>query len=493
MVPNDESGEVKTWPPKTSSERCSGSHSATGSVGDFEDMTEKGTSFDSAGSFVRLEQSSFGNRDAPLKPQAITRRDTLKSDSESLFSQRDEGFESASLSSDLNLSSSQRSSMCDYDTPIVVSALDGGGIRDLDENNYDASGIRCVSDNSRGSSQDTDTGLDPDIGLSGMRQAESRSSVENYFAHSSIDSLVTMTMQETVKCAEFDDCVVTDIIPLMSPRLEEHSCDDDRGSGSSSGAGEGRSSSERSSPSVVVSTKGTGRSQLRKPSGIATPSPATRLKPRIPVRVSSTTSTTAVANSRWSTTQQPKTIKYSPMESLPPSRRQSVDSDAASSTVIRPIKTSTMTRTKLSTGNASRIVRKQNLKAVEPLQQLTRGVYRPNSTEHFVRSSVPRAAISAPALRANKKAAAEARTQSGRATTTANSFVTGQLPQQYDAKVATAGSLSSSTASDAKEEIAASKPTSKLPSRTQVSKATVSRIQPPGGSRIPPPSKLQLR
>jgi len=526
-VPNDESGEMKTWPPRTPSDRCSSGRSSMGSVGsstrvyenDFDEMTRNVAAFDPRDSFVRPDQlSAVDNHNRHESPRltATTRVDCVttgvlhKLDSESLSSQRDEGFESASLSSDLNLSSSQRSSMCDCDTTMVASAFDGR-LKDLDEQSYDrVGGVGCIEDNSRGSSQETETVVGRDTALGDMRQADSRNDVENYFALSSIDSLVTTTARQQPAAHVDDDNenAVTDELLYFVPA----SCDDERNSASPSDASDGRPSSERSSRSMTTSTKTAGSSRLRKPSSSAQSSSSpSKLKPRIPVRTSASSvgktglSSTAssVPGSRWSSAQQqqqqPKTVKQSPLVMASSSRRQSVDSDVMTSSPLpRNIKTS-QARTKPSTGNVSRTaVRKQTAQEVE--LHLEQPDDRSRSDEQFVRSSVPRAAISAPVLRANKKAAAEARTQLNRAavTTKAISSANGEMlppPQQQSNAKTIAGSSNSGITPGVKDDITASRTTSKLPSRTQVNKGASSRIQPPGGCRIPPPppSKLQFR
>lgn len=543
------SNDVKTWPPRTSGDRRSSTPLSIGRLTiesttsvDEDDGDEKALRSTGSESFGRqlldsvehLEQtssacgSSQSSLNSSTSPPATMSRgaaprtadngssggELSKCDTDSLSSQRDEGFESASLSSDLNLSSSQRSSMCDCDAALMLVPALNDCVKD------DSTVCRDEGGN-RGGSPETKMVVvcGGDLLISG-----GGNNVEDCFARNSVDSIVskdetTTSLDDQIAASEEPQVMTS---PSMSPCTVRSPSYDDRSIVSISDAGGDRSSVERSSVSTAASVATTSSSRLRSSKNAQTPlsssSSPSRLKPRTPVRLSSatksgassTTTSPAGAQCRSASAQHHRALSLKSPPSMSLSRRQSLTRENSPSTV-KPTKPSTPTRSHLPSSETSRTLRKPNAAAAASNLSPSRPVTvaqtqvdgRRQSSEHFVRSSMPRTTIAAPVLRANKKAAADARSQSCNRVAAAGAA----SPPQNAAKMVVARSaatvrspgpagghhpgsaLGSTIPSPAKVGVGSTLQKSGLPGKAPGG----SRIPAPGGSRLAQPLRVPVR
>jgi len=294
----------------------------------------------------------------------------LKYDTDSLSSQRDEGFETASISSDVYLSSSQRSSMCDCDAALTT-----------------MSALERRTDPTTTKTTDGASELQPEIlpppPASFLSEPEvvdadtPRSSSES--STRTTESFV-ISQSEQHPSSNISLSIVNTAL-VAEKRLREANTESSRGGPPESvknAAGVRRTAQTVSTPQ----TKPTARpapSTPRRGSSLVSSSSASR-------NAGSTRATAAVTNNHAAGRAVPATV------------RPSVQHSSAS------------VATSLTSGRHAAFQRSSPLRATDDrkLTMSGRGAA-PQTSSAFVRQSQTRATIAAPVLRTNKRAAAEAR------------------------------------------------------------------------------------
>ena len=289
----------------------------------------------------------------------------LKYDTDSLSSQKDEGFETASISSDVYLSSSQRSSMCECDgAPSVTSTQ---------ERRTDPTTTASTVEN---------LPPPPASFLSGpeLIGAETpRSSGETCSTRNTESLVLPRTELEPVELdVEHHPSAATPATPLSVVNTEEKRLSE---------------ASTESRDRRVLS--GSNNASVRRPAQTVATRQAVKPAPAAPRRTSSLLAPSTPRGSTRSavavTTKQAATVK--------PSIRPSSVNTASTSGLSAPFQRSSTTRTE------------------DGRKLMSSG--RTIAPQAFVRQSQTRATIAAPVLRTNKRAAAESRRMKEAATAAA--------------------------------------------------------------------------
>ena len=335
----------------------------------------------------------------------------LKYDTDSLSSQKDEGFETASISSDVYLSSSQRSSMCDCDASLTTTST-------LERPSDPTSSVTIVS------TVEPESETLPPPPASFLNEPEmgvadtARSSGDNY---DGVDSTVVSRVE--LESVELDTQHHSDATSSAVSAKEKRRI---AASVESGGRDVLPGSAKHLGSMRPAAQTAAGTRQMK--TVAARPAPAT------PRRGSSLT---ASSISRGAST----TRSVMNTNNQPPGRTPAAGRPPASGTVV----TASSTSTGLPAPAPFR--RSSSLMATDDRKLTPNGRSAPPSA--FVRQSQTRASIAAPVLRSNKRAAAEARKAKAAAaasTKTTSSGVTHKTYSPSSSRTTTTTSTSSSLA-----------------------------------------------
>lgn len=384
----------------------------------------------------------------------------LKYDTDSLSSQKDEGFETASISSDVYLSSSQRSSMCDCDAaPTTMSTL---------ERRTEPTVTKTT---------DGPTALQPETlppppasFLNGSETVDGDTpccSGENSVSRSSESLVLPRGEVESSQQRPSSNVSVVGTILVDEKKINDANTE-------SSGNGSPSSAKNTGSVRQKAQTVGTRQTKIAARPAPATPSRGSSLTASSTSRNLGMTRTAAAATSNHATGRASIAVK--------PTARPPSDAAATTSTSGRQV--------------AFQRSSSQRVTDIRKLTPCSRAAPQPSSSAAFVRQSQTRTTIAAPVLRTNKRAAAEARkmkaaitstnttstsvtqtsnSPSSRITTTTTSTSSNVVPrpQRGRCRTSSSGSCSSTTSASAGP---------KLTSFRAVSSATTMMSRQPAAS-----------
>ena len=351
----------------------------------------------------------------------------LKYDTDSLSSQKDEGFETASISSDVYLSSSQRSSMCDCDAALTIPSAA--------ERQTDPTTTKATGDIAEPQLE-----ILPPPPASLLNELEAlEADTPRYSGDKSVTCSTESVVLPRSELGSADqpssNTSVVSTASIKENRLSKANtkCGHDGSPGSVKNVASSRKTSQ---------TVGTRQTKA-----------ATRAAPATPGRVSSLVVASASRNVSLTSATAAGTNSHAAGRTLPvvksSSRPPRSDGDAPTST----------------SGRHAAFQRSSPLRSTDDrkLALCSRGDAQPSSSA-FVRQSQTRATIAAPVLRTNKRAAAEARkmkaatsstttitngseSSSSRVTTTTASSSSSVVrrPERVSSRTASSGSCSSTT------------------------------------------------
>ena len=373
----------------------------------------------------------------------------LKYDTDSLSSQKDEGFETASISSDVYLSSSQRSSMCDCDAALTITATPERQA-DLTTTATTGSLFQTLPETLPPPPASFLHGLE-------LAQPDTTCTATENSSTGGLDSVVVVP-QAQVESVELD-------VQCRPPSDTSSSAVTTEVKRSSESSKEPRGSGIQ--PEGVKSAGGS-RRPAAPPTGSRQTKPATaRPAPATPLRVSSLA---ASSSSR-------KFVSTTRSTPAAATTKQTDAPNSVRSRALATVKSSAASAAAVTSGRPAAFQRSSPLRATDNRKQdAGSGSVPPAPSSSFVRQSQTRSTIAAPELRTNKRIAAEARrikattrtpptdnsgvTPSCRTTASTSTSTTGSLAdrQQRIRSRTSDGSCSSTTSSSAASKFASFRP-----------------------------------
>lgn len=298
----------------------------------------------------------------------------LKYDTDSLSSQKDEGFETASISSDVYLSSSQRSSMCDCDAALMtVSTL---------ERRTDLPTITKTTDVTA-EPQSEMLPPPPDSFLNGPEVDEADGASDEHSFSRKTECVVTPRneMESPAYDAKQHPSSNTTMSVINTASIEEMRLSNVNTESSRDAS----SGSVKTAASVSKKTDGTRQAKTAARTAPVTPCRSSSLVPSSTTRNVRSTKAAAVATNNQAA--------GGTLHAVKPSVRSSSGAVATTST----------------SGRHAAFQRSSPLRATDDQKSTLCSRGPAASSSAFVRQSQTRATIAAPVLRTNKRAAAEAR------------------------------------------------------------------------------------